>query len=425
MSFWQSFTQGFSPLKMRNFRIYLSGQVVSLVGTWLQVTAQGWVVWELSHSEAALGIVSMLATLPLLLLGPWAGVLADRTDRRRLLIFTQTGAMVLAFVLALLTGLQVIRLWHVYVLALSLGIMTSLDLPAQQAFLGDLSGMGQVRKAVNMNAMALQVSRIIGPALAGFIVARLGAPLAFGLNGISFLAVIVSLLLVRSHQVRSPNRASALSQLRDGLRYVGSQPHLQDLILFVVLVTFFALSCINILPAFASDVLGGGADTLGFLLSASGAGALVGTIFIVPTIQSSRRFGLALSAAVIWIGVWFLVFSFTQQLPLSMLALFLGNLGAPAVIATSLGMAQFMAPIEMRARLISLLTMVSFGMQPLASLLIGFSAETLGTALAIRLNGLFLVVVMLLVTLLRKGLRGWQLSPLQPELVASPSRLPG
>lgn len=425
MSFWQSFTQGFSPLKMRNFRIYLSGQVVSLVGTWLQVTAQGWVVWELSHSEAALGIVSMLATLPLLLLGPWAGVLADRTDRRRLLIFTQTGAMILAFVLALLTGLQVIRLWHVYVLALSLGIMTSLDLPAQQAFLGDLSGMGQVRKAVNMNAMALQVSRIIGPALAGFIVARLGAPLAFGLNGISFLAVIVSLLLVRSHQVRSPNRASALSQLRDGLRYVGSQPHLQDLILFVVLVTFFALSCINILPAFASDVLGGGADTLGFLLSASGAGALVGTIFIVPTIQSSRRFGLALSAAVIWIGVWFLVFSFTQQLPLSMLALFLGNLGAPAVIATSLGMAQFMAPIEMRARLISLLTMVSFGMQPLASLLIGFSAETLGTALAIRLNGLFLVVVMLLVTLLRKGLRGWQLSPLQPELVASPSRLPG
>ena len=425
MSFWQSFTQGFSPLKMRNFRIYLSGQVVSLVGTWLQVTAQGWVVWELSHSEAALGIVSMLATLPLLLLGPWAGVLADRTDRRRLLIFTQTGAMILAFVLALLTGLQVIRLWHVYILALSLGIMTSLDLPAQQAFLGDLSGMGQVRKAVNMNAMALQVSRIIGPALAGFIVARLGAPLAFGLNGISFLAVIVSLLLVRSHQVRSPNRASALSQLRDGLRYVGSQPHLQDLILFVVLVTFFALSCINILPAFASDVLGGGADTLGFLLSASGAGALVGTIFIVPTIQSSRRFGLALSAAVIWIGVWFLVFSFTQQLPLSMLALFLGNLGAPAVIATSLGMAQFMAPIEMRARLISLLTMVSFGMQPLASLLIGFSAETLGTALAIRLNGLFLVVVMLLVTLLRKGLRGWQLSPLQPELVASPSRLPG
>ena len=425
MSFWQSFTQGFSPLKMRNFRIYLSGQVVSLVGTWLQVTAQGWVVWELSHSEAALGIVSMLASLPLLLLGPWAGVLADRTDRRRLLIFTQAGAMVLAFVLALLTGLQVIRLWHVYVLALSLGIMTSLDLPAQQAFLGDLSGMGQVRKAVNMNAMALQVSRIIGPALAGFIVARLGAPLAFGLNGIIFPAVIVSLLLVRSHQVRSPNRASALSQLRDGLRYVGSQPHLQDLILFVVLVTFFALSCINILPAFASDVLGGGADTLGFLLSASGAGALVGTIFIVPTIQSSRRFGLALSSAVIWIGVWFLVFSFTQQLPLSMLALFLGNLGAPAVIATSLGMAQFMAPIEMRARLISLLTMVSFGMQPLASLLIGFSAETLGTALAIRLNGLFLVVVMLLVTLLRKGLRGWQLSPLQPERVASPSRLPG
>ena len=305
MSFWQSFTQGFSPLKIRNFRIYLTGQVVSLIGTWLQVTAQGWVVWELSHSEAALGVVNMLATLPLLLFGPWAGVFADRADRRRLLIFTQAGAMLLAFLLALLTGLQVIRLWHVYLLALSLGIMTSLDLPAQQAFLGDLSGMAEVRKAVNMNAMALQVSRILGPALAGFIVARLGASLAFGLNGISFLAVIISLTLVRSNQARSMNKGSALRQLAEGLRYVKAQPRLQDLILFVVLVTFFALACINILPSFASEVLGGEADTLGFLLSASGAGALVGTMFVVPVIQSARRLGLALAMGVMWIGSWF------------------------------------------------------------------------------------------------------------------------
>ncbi len=415
--FWQSFTEGFSPLKIRNFRIYIIGQVVSLVGTWLQVTAQGWVVWELSHSEAALGIVNMLATLPLLLLGPWAGVLADRADRRRLLVFTQAGAMMLAFVLALLTGLQVIQLWHVYVLALCLGVMTSLDLPAQQAFLGDLSGMAEVRKAVNMNAMAMQVSRILGPALAGFIVARLGASLAFGLNGISFLAVIVSLLLVRSSQVRNASKRSALGQLADGLRYVRSQPRLQDLILLVVLVTFFALSSLNILPSFAGEVLGGGADTLGFLLAASGAGALIGTMFIVPTIQSTRRLGLALSGAVMWIGGWFLVFSFTRQLPLSMLALFCGSLGAPAVIATSLGMAQVMAPLEMRARLISLLTMVSFGMQPLAALLIGFSAENLGTALAIRLNGLMLILVVGLVLVWRVDLRQWEFSRPQPAPV--------
>lgn len=419
MSFWQSFTQGFSPLKIRNFRIYLTGQVVSLIGTWLQVTAQGWVVWELSHSEAALGVVNMLATLPLLLFGPWAGVFADRADRRRLLIFTQAGAMLLAFLLALLTGLQVIRLWHVYLLALSLGIMTSLDLPAQQVFLGDLSGMAEVRKAVNMNAMALQVSRILGPALAGFIVARLGASLAFGLNGISFLAVIISLTLVRSNQVRSMNKGSALRQLAEGLRYVKAQPRLQDLILFVVLVTFFALACINILPSFASEVLGGEADTLGFLLSASGAGALVGTMFVVPVIQSARRLGLALAMGVMWIGSWFFVFSFTRQLPVSMLALFCGGMGAPAVIATSLGLAQVMAPMEMRARMISLLTMVSFGMQPLAALLIGLSAENLGTAVAIRLNGFLLVVTVVFVLLLRGDLRRWEVAWPQAKPVSS------
>ncbi|MBK9050461.1 MAG: MFS transporter [Chloroflexi bacterium] len=410
MGFVQTVTEGFSPLRQRNFRIYLSGQVVSLVGTWLQITAQGWVVWELSRSEAALGFVNMLATLPLLLLGPWAGVLADRVDRRRLLIFTQAGAMLLAFVLALLSGLQVIQLWHVYVLALCLGTMTALDLPAQQAFLGDLSGMAEVRKAVNMNAMAMQVSRIIGPALAGFIVARLGASLAFGLNGLSFLAVIVSLTLVRAAQARRASTGTALGQLTEGLRYVRSHPRLQDLILFVVLVTFFALSALNILPSFASEVLKGDADTLGFLLSASGAGALLGTLFIVPWTQSARRTGLAIGGSVLWIGLWFFLFSFTTYLPLSMAALFFGSMGAPAVIATSLGLAQVMAPPEMRARLLSLLTMVSFGMQPLASLLIGFSAEQLGTPLAIRLNGLLLIGGIALMLGARAELRRWEMS---------------
>lgn len=410
MGFAQTFVEGFSPLRQRNFRIYLSGQAVSLVGTWLQITAQGWVVWELSHSEAALGFVNMLATLPLLLLSPWAGVLADRVDRRRLLIFTQAGAMLLAFVLALLTGLQVIQLWHVYVLALCLGMMTALDLPAQQAFLGDLSGMAEVRKAVNMNAMALQVSRIIGPALAGFIVARLGASLAFGLNGLSFLAVIVSLVLVRATQARRASTGSALGQMAEGLRYVRSHPRLQDLILFVVLVTFFALSALNILPSFASEVLRGDADTLGLLLAASGAGALLGTLFIVPWIQVTRRTGLAIGGGVLWIGLWFFLFSFTTYLPLSMAALFFGSMGAPAVIATSLGLAQVMAPPEMRARLLSLLTMVSFGMQPLASLLIGFSAERLGTPLAIRLNGLLLIGGVAFMLGARAELRQWEMS---------------
>jgi len=152
--------ENFSPLRIRDFRVYLLGQAVSLVGTWLQVTAQGWVVWVISQSPSQLGIVAMLATLPILLLGRWTGVWADKLDRRKLLIATATSAMVLAFILATLVQTSRIQLWHLYILSLLLGIVTAVDLPAQQAFLGDLSGMGEVRRAVNLNTMIVQASRM-------------------------------------------------------------------------------------------------------------------------------------------------------------------------------------------------------------------------------------------------------------------------
>src|SRR5215475_6838775 len=163
----QIFVASFMPLRQRNIAIYLSGQAISLVGTWLQVTAQGWLVWELSGSAAALGIVAALATLPLLVFVPFTGPIADRYDRRKLLIGTQVVAMLLAFMLAFLVQTHLVHLLHVYLLALTLGIVTALDFPSQQAFIGDLSGMEWVRQAVNLNAIILQVSRILGPAIAG------------------------------------------------------------------------------------------------------------------------------------------------------------------------------------------------------------------------------------------------------------------
>ncbi len=403
-----AFKASFSPLRITSFRIYLSGQAVSLVGTWLQMTAQGWVVWELSRSPAALGIVAMLGSLPILLLGPWAGVLADRLDRRRLLITTQVGAMVVAFTFAALLQTNFIRLWHVYVLSTLLGVLTAVDMPAQQAFIGDLSGMGQVRQAVNLNTMVVQVSRMLGPALAGFMIGALGSASAFWLNGLSFLAVIASLLAVRSKQVRTARSRNWMSEFRDGLRFVEGQPRIQDLIIFVILITFFGLPVINILPAVASDVLHGDATTLGLLMAASGAGALAGTLFVVPLAQSLRRTGVAVWSAVLWIGVWFVVFSIETSLPLSALSLFFVSLGAPLVITMAMGLLQLLAPPDMRARLLSLFMMVSFGMQPLASLLIGYSAEHLGTPVAIQINALMLVGGAILMIVLRPKLRQWE-----------------
>lgn len=408
-----TFRHNFSPLRNRNFSLYLGGQAVSLIGTWLQMTAQSIVVYQLSKGSAtALGVVSMLGTLPILLLSPWTGVWADRLDRRRLLLATQIGAMVLAFVLAVLVQTGSAQLWHVYVLSALLGILTAIDFPAQQAFLGDLSGIAEVRKAVNLNATVLQVSRMLGPALAGYIIGALGAALAFWLNGLSFVAVIISLLLVRSGQVRSAKTGAADGGLGAALDFIRSQPRILDLILFVVILAFFGLSALTIVPAFVR----GDAVSTGYMLAASGLGALVSTLFIVPLAQAHRRTGLVVGGAVLWMGLWFVVISFAQQiLPLAIAGMFFGSLGPPVVMTTALGLTQVLAPPTMRARLLNVLVTVSFGFLPFSSLLVGYSADHLGVAEAMRINGVFMLLGAGLM-LLRPALRRWE--------VAAPSSMP-
>jgi len=399
----------FLPLRNRNLRVYLSGQAISLIGTWMQVTAQAWVVWSLSHSTAALGIVAMLGTLPILLLGPWTGVWADTLDRRRLLVVSQVSAMVLAIALAVLVQTGVIQVWHVYVLATLLGIVTALDMPAQQAFIGDLSGMEQLRQAVVINNMLFQVSRMIGPALAGLVVARLGAAIAFWLNGVSFLAVIVSLVMVRAHQVRRAGVAD-LRGFSEAVRFIREHPRAADLIAFTVIVTFFGISVMNVLPAVAAQALHGNADVLGLLMGASGAGALTGVLLVVPAVQQLRRTGLVVGGAAIWTGLWLMVFSSSTWLPFSALAMFVGSMAFPVVLTTAMSTLQLMAPPDMRARLLSALLMVSFGAQPLAALLVGYSAQALGALAAVRANGLLMAAGAVALLALRPALRGWEVS---------------
>ena len=405
--------ESFSPLRFRNFRIYLTGQTVSLIGTWLQSTAQAWLVWTITGSEDASGIVAMLAALPFLLFGPFAGVIAERADRRKLLIGTQVAAMFLALILAALVQTQLVQLWHVYVLSFFLGIVNALDVPTQQTFLGDLSGKYELRKAVNLNAMILQVSRIIGPAVAGLAVARLGIAPAFWINGLSFLAVVASLAVLTSNQVRTESaRAKPLQDLVEGLRYLKAQPRIQDFFLFSTLTVFLVMAIIfSQLPAVADKLLNGGAETLGTLQAASGAGALVAVLFIMPIFQSLRRSGVALGLAAIWMGVWLLVFSAARSVPLSALALFCGSMGAPTVIATSLGMVQFMTPPDMRARILSLFTMISFGLQTFAVLIVGLVAQRLGIATAIEINAILLIGFAVLMLVFRADMRRWETKP--------------
>ncbi len=405
--FWLAFVDGFSPLKTRDLRLYLSGQAVSLIGTWMQATAQSWVVWQLSHSPAALGFVAMFGSLPLLVLGPWAGPWADRLDRRRVLVGTQTTAMLLAFALALLVQTGAIRLWHVYLLATMLGVVTALDFPSQQAFIGDLAGIPQVRKAVVMNAMINQLSRMVGPAIAGWVIGSLGVAPAFWLNGASFVAVIATLLAVRGKQVRKESTRNPLGEFVEGLRFIAGQPRIQDLLIFTLFVTFFGFSNMQLLPAFATDVLGKGPEALGFLLGASGAGALTSAMVVVPLIQRVKRTGLMLGGAVAWAAMGFLTFSLSHWLALSMAALYVASLAMPVVMTTSNGLLQTLAPGNMRARLLSTWLMVGFGMQPVAALLVGLDGKVFGPAAAVRINGLLMILGAFLLLASRAELRSW------------------
>lgn len=418
----QTYTRSFAPLKNRNLRIYLGGQAVSLLGTWMQATAQSWVVWELSRSESALGVVVMLNSLPLFLLAPWAGSFADRFNRRMILLVTQTIAMLLAFTLAILVQTGWVQIWHIYILSFTLGVVAALDFPAQQAFIGDLSGMGYVRQAVTLNVMALQVARMLGPALAGFLLKGVGTAAAFWLNGVSFMFVLFSIFMVKSHQQALHKRPGGRGQFRETLDYVRAQPRMTDLLIFAGLATFFGFSIFNLLPAVADRVLQGDSQTYGLLAGSSGAGALVSTIFLLSLSQSAKRIGWIVGGAAAWMGTFYFLLSRSTFLPLSMAAIFFVSLGMPLVLTTGLGVMQLLAPGDMRARIISLFTMLSFGLQPLSVLVVGYAAELFGAQTVIMVNSICLFLGAVLMLLLRKGLRQWELKPLVEPILSEHER---
>ena len=402
--------EGYSPLKLKDFRIYLSGQSISMLGTWMQQTAQAWVVWELTHSELQLGIAAMLGFLPFLIFGPWSGVWADRLNRRKLLIWTQIIAMILAFVFAFLVQTNLISIWHIYILAALLGIVSTLDLPAQSAFIGDLTGIQNVRKAIVINGAIIQISRMLGPALAGWIISALGVSTAFWLNGLSFIAVILSLIAVHSTQEIHKTQHHALREFYDGLKFIKSQPIILDLLILTLVMTFFAFSAMQIMPAIATKILHGSAGSLGLLMGSSGAGALIGSVLVVPMTHNVRKIGILNSIAVLWAGLWLMIFSWSTNLYFSMLCLFMSATLIPLVFTTSSGLIQVTAPPNMKGRVLSALLIVALGVQPFASIFVGYLAHKIGPADAILVNGTLMVIFTFILIISRKELRRWEVT---------------
>ncbi|MFQ3590541.1 MAG: MFS transporter [Chloracidobacterium sp.] len=423
-SFMRQWAADWSPLRGRAFRLYFSGQAVSLLGTWMQITAQSWVVWELSHSMRAQGIVALLGAVPLVLLAPWAGAAADRFDRRKLLIVAQVAAMGLAFALALLVQTGLIQLWHVYGLSLLLGVVAAVEMPAQQAFIGDLVGMAEIRKALALNGIIVQLGRTVGPALAGWAIAHIGIAEAFWVNGVSFLAVIASLLAIRV--VTSERAVSADDRpggFDEAVRYLLAQPRLLDLLAFTTLASFFVLSNLTIYPALATVVLGGDSRTLGWLLGASGIGALIGSVLVTHLSRALPRVGWALVGCSIWAGAMILCNSFSRTLPTAMACIVATGLTVPFIFTTANGLTQMLAPPQMRGRLLSILLMVGFGLQPIAAIGVGWIGDRFGASQALFFNGCCLVLGGAAMAV-RHGLLTWQVGNGTPSVAHQDEPLP-
>lgn len=298
--------QTFAALRGPNFRRYISGQAVSLVGTWMQIIAQSWLVLELTGSATAIGIVLALQTVPMLLLGPYGGVVADRTDKRRLMIGLQSLMGVQALVLGVLVVTGTVELWHVYVLAVLLGLNQCFENPARQSFMLEMVGPDDLRNAVSLQSVLASCSRMIGPAVAGVVIAAGGIGLCFLLNAASFVAVVASLLTLDvSKLVPSPPAARARGQLREGLAYVRSTPDLAVPLLMMALVGCLAFEFQVVLPILADQTFDAGAEAYGLLTAAMGAGSVVGGLLVAtwgrtgtkPLVVTSLAFGIALAVA--------------------------------------------------------------------------------------------------------------------------------
>lgn len=401
------FFDSFTPLKNANYRTYLLGQGISLMGTFMQQMALQWFVWAITQDTRWVGIVGAVTFAPAFFLMPFTGAIADRVDRRKLLISTQVVEMLLALALALLIFLGMHVVWPILIFALILGVVAAFNFPAQGAFIGDLSGMGEIRKAMMLSALAIEIGRFIGPALAGFVVARYNIATAFLFNGLSFIAVIISLLLVRAQQIRRPASGNLLQNFGEALRYVRQQPRIADLLICGLSITLFVFSSLQLSAPIADLVLHGGPQLVGYMLAASGAGALVSVLFIAPQIQRVARAGLALSVALLWSGLWLVLTSFFTWWPLTLIGIFFFSINIPVVLAGVSALIQQMAPTDMRARLLSVSSMLSTGAQPIGALMVGWLGNALGPLAAIRINGLLMTAIALALLLFHREFRDW------------------
>jgi len=370
--------QTFSALRHRNFRLFFSGQLVSLIGTWMQNTAQNWLVWDMTHSPQLLGLVTAVSSAPLLLFSIWGGSIADQHSKRSIVMWTQIAMMILAFTFAGLVWTKHVTTAVILVVAALRGLAVAFDMPARQAFMVEMTSREDLMNAISLNSSIVNGARVIGPSIAGFLIVRVGMAMCFFLDGLSYLAVIGGLWMMRLPKFVKPERTgSGWAHVREGFVYVWGHRRMRTLLILFSVVGVFGWSYSVLLPAFATDVLKRGAGGYGALLSANGIGALVGALTVASIGHRVNRRFLVFGG--LWIfSAMLLLLAFVHHFYLALAFLAVGGWGMMLFFSTINTMLQIDASDKMRGRVMGIWALIFGGMMPVGGLEAGILSHLLG-----------------------------------------------
>lgn len=373
----------------RNYRLFFTGQLISLMGSWMQNTAQPWLVYSLTHSTVLLGVTSFCSTVPVFLMTPFGGMVADRVDRRKFLLVTQSAAMLQAAILAALTLSGVVQVWEIICLALIAGLINSFDIPSRQSMTLDMVGRDDLRHAISLNSMMFNMARIVGPTIAGALIALVGEGICFAFNAVSFGAVLVSLLLMRLAPRAPRVNQRALREIADGYRYSFRSPQIRVSLILVAVSSMFGAAYVSMMPAVARDLLHGDATSVGTLMSAAGGGALIGAYLLSRITE--KQLVYAPVAAAISFGTGLILFSHSHWLWLSAFLLLPTSASLMLLGGTTNTIIQIVAHERFRGRVISHYTQSFMGMMPWGALMLGTLASRIGVTNAISIGGAIVI----------------------------------
>ncbi len=401
-------SQTFASLKYPNFRLWFSGQVVSLIGTWMQATAQGYLVYELTGSPVMLGIVGFANGIPVWLFSLYAGIVADKISRRKLIMITQGSMMLLAFILALLTFTDLIRAWHIVILALLLGTANAFDAPARQSFVVEMVPREDLTNAIALNSSVFNLGTIIGPSVAGLVYAWLGPAWCFTINGVSFIAVLTALSMMHLPQ-RPPvtiSETSVRRNLTTGIKFAFDDENIRVLLIMLATSAMFGFGLLNLMPAWATNVLGGDVRTNGLLLSARGVGSLIAALMIAYVGGRIVR-GKLWTAGSLVMPFALIILALFRNLPISLLMLVVMGWSLMSVVNITNALIQTHIPDELRGRVMAVYILVFQGSFPIGSLIAGWLAGITNEAITVFSFACVILIIAVLIQVRQPSIRNY------------------